>query len=509
MSNYEDGGLMKKEVSKNLQFASVVAIACTLLTKMMGLLREIKVAEVLGASVASDAYNVSYLLVISIFGLFSSAFSNSLMPTAADLYNTDKKKMERTTNKIITICCLIVIGVIICVYTFPSFFVRLLASGMNEETISLSSELIKISVWSLVFLVIISALSIILRIYDFNTYPSITDIIFPIPILIALFSGVSTPQGLITYVVLGYLFRMLLLWFGSLKIGFHVYPVLDWKGTDVKPFFSMMPPMLLSSGMLQINTLLDNQVASNFGVGSVTALSLASKVNSLAYTVFSTSLMQIVFASMSKAYASGNKLYFNDIVKKQTMLILKFIIPCFLVLTIFSKEIIQMLFVRGNYTLSDAIVAGEILRGYSIGLLFFVLRDICVYMYYSARDSKFPSFVTSIGVFENIILNLVLSHFFGIKGVAYATSISGVLSLILLLMFMEKRIMKISLISTKNGIIMTLAGSLDIILLLFLKDFLRNYDVWFNVIAFAIGFVFFWVLIPIIESFSYRMYKNE
>lgn len=68
-----------------------------------------------------------------------------------------------------------------------------------------------------------------------------------------------------------------------------------------------MPPMLLSSGLLQINTLVDNQVASGFGTGSVTALSLASKVNGLAYTVFSTSLMQIIYSTMTKAYMRGDK----------------------------------------------------------------------------------------------------------------------------------------------------------------------------------------------------------
>ena len=78
----------------------------------------------------------------------------------------------------------------------------------------------------------------------------------------------------------------------------------------------MMPPMLVSSGLLQINTLVDNQVASRFGVGSVTALQQASKVNTLAYTVFSTALMQIIYAKLTKAYAKGDKDAFSKMVKQ-------------------------------------------------------------------------------------------------------------------------------------------------------------------------------------------------
>ena len=70
---------------------------------------------------------------------------------------------------------------------------------------------------------------------------------------------------------------------------------------------SLMPPMLLSTGLLQINTIIDNRTASGYGSGSITSLSLASKINGLAYTVFAASLMQIIYSSLSKAFAQNNR----------------------------------------------------------------------------------------------------------------------------------------------------------------------------------------------------------
>lgn len=77
---------MNTTISNKIKIASLIAIACTMLGKILGLLREMKIAEALGASASSDAYNVAYLLVITLFGLFSSAYSNSLMPIAAEQY---------------------------------------------------------------------------------------------------------------------------------------------------------------------------------------------------------------------------------------------------------------------------------------------------------------------------------------------------------------------------------------------------------------------------------------
>lgn len=485
---------MNKKTSNQIKIASLIAIVCTMLGKILGLLREMKIAEALGASISSDAYNVAYLLVITIFGLFSSAYSNSLMPIAAEQYTQDKGKMNKTVNEIVTISIVLMLVVIGLMYLFPSFFVKLMAAGMDAETITLASGLIKISAWALVFLVLISAYAIVMRLYDKNIYPTVVDLLFPLPVLIALFSGVTSPHILIACVVLGYAIKSMALMIGLKTVGFSPRLNFNWSDPKIKSFFWLMPPMLLSSGLLQINTLVDNQVASGFGTGSVTALSLASKVNGLAYTVFSTSLMQIIYSTMTKAYMRGDKKEFKDIVEKQTKMILMFIVPCFIILFNFSTEIISILFVRGNYTQDNAAIAGAILKGYALGLPIYVLRDICMYVYYSAKNSKFPSFVTGTSVFINVGLNLLLSHLMGIKGVAYATSLAAVFSLVVLAMFMKQKVAEIRLISLKNFLIVFAAGLLSWRFAIALRDFFAKYNVWFNVIAFAVIFMAFWIM---------------
>ena len=478
-----------------------------MLGKILGLLREMKIAEALGASASSDAYNVAYLLVITIFGLFSSAYSNSLMPIAAEQYTQDKKRMNKTVNEIVTISVILMLIVIGLVYLFPRFFVKLMAAGMDDDTIILAGELIKISAWALIFLVLISAYEIVMRLYDRNIYPTIMDLLFPVPVLIALFCGVTSPYILIACVVLGYAIKSVALVGGLKIVGF--VPKLDfyWNNPKIKIFFLLMPPMLLSSGLLQINTLVDNQVASGFGTGSVTALSLASKVNGLAYTVFSTSLMQIIYSTMTKAYMRGDKKEFKDIVEKQTKMILMFIVPCFIILFNFSTEIISILFVRGNYTQDNAVIAGEILKGYALGLPVYVLRDICMYVYYSAKNSKFPSFVTGTSVFINVGLNLLLSYIMGIKGVAYATSLAAIFSLAILALFMKQKVAEVRLMSMRNFGIILISALITWKVASALKKVFATYNVWLNMIAFVCIFAVFWTVALVVEL-AIKMWKK-
>ena len=217
---------MNTKISNQIKIASLIAIVCTMFGKILGLLREMKIAETLGASASSDAYNVAYLLVITIFGLFSSAYSNSLMPIAAEQYTQEKKRMNKTVNKIVTISVILMLVVIGLMYLFPRFFVKLMAAGMADDTIILAGELIKISAWALIFLVLISAYEIVMRLYDRNIYPTIMDLLFPVPVLIALFCGVTSPYILIACVVLGYAIKSVALVIGLKIVGF--VPKLDF-----------------------------------------------------------------------------------------------------------------------------------------------------------------------------------------------------------------------------------------------------------------------------------------
>jgi len=217
--------------------------------------------------------------------------------------------------------------------------------------------------------------------------------------------------------------------------------------------------------------------------------------------------MQIIYSTMTKAYMRGDKKEFKDIVEKQTKMILMFIVPCFIILFNFSTEIISILFVRGNYTQDNAVIAGEILKGYALGLPVYVLRDICMYVYYAAKNSKFPSFVTGTSVFINVGLNLLLSYIMGIKGVAYATSLAAIFSLAILALFMKQKVAEVRLMSMRNFGIILISALITWKVASALKKVFATYNVWLNMIAFVCIFAVFWTIALVVEL-AIKMWKR-
>jgi putative peptidoglycan lipid II flippase len=132
---------------------------------------------------------------------------------------------------------------------------------------------------------------------------------------------------------------------------------------------------------------------------------------------------------------------------------------------IFSKEIVALLFGRGAFTAEAIDMTANALFYYSLGMIAFGLRDILSRAFYALQDTKTPMINATIGVAINIILNIVLSRFLGIGGLAFATSIAGVVSAILMFVTLRKKLgpfglkeiirsfLKISIASVLMGLI--------------------------------------------------------
>lgn len=484
---------MKKNRINNLRITSFVVILIMIITKGLSFLRDLKITTVLGASSEADAFNISYILAITLFGFVSSAYSNALMPVASEIYLTDKKKLEKMISNIINIS-LVGIGIIIILcWIYPAMFVGIISTNTSEETFSLACKVSRIGILSLVFLIQTSTFNIILRIRNINIVQSIGEFIFPIPLLIGIFLGVKSVYILVALTVLGYFLQLCFILIVMKKQKFHYQFIFNLKDENLKRILLLMIPMCISTGLLQINQIIDNRVASSFGIGGITKLALAIKINGLAYTIFATSLMQIIYAKLSKAYAEKNFEKLQIILNQQVKNILLFIIPCTICLITFNEDIVSFLFVRGSFTIYDGITTAHILMGYSIGLIFFVLRDVCNYLFYSSKETKIPALISSISIVINIVLNIVLSKIIGIQGISYATSIAGMFSFCILLITIKKRMKNIKLIKLSE-VIHFIIASISMVSIMLISKRIFNQDIWISSIIMIIGFAVFWIV---------------
>lgn len=425
---------------------TLIVIIVMLLAKILAFFKEILVSNNFGIGIETDAYNIVYLVVITLFGVVGSALTNAIMPVLTQKYIECKQEFEKTANAIITIVLIITLLISIAMIIFPGIFINLFASSLDNNTFLLSKKLLKIGSISLVFLAINSIIGSILRVYDYVVIPTISNIIFPIPGVLSQIFFENNIKNLTYALVIGYVLQVLFQIIFLIIKKFKFKLIFNFKETGILKILLLMPPMILSSGVLQISSIFDNQVASSFGNGSISALALASKVNALFFTVFATASMQVIYSTLSKLYAQKKINDFTNVIREQCTFILTTIIPVMVIMIVMSQDIIRILFFRGNFSMNDVLITSKILQCFSLGLIFYVLRDVCNYAFFSMGDSKTPSKISIIVVIINIINNYIFSSFIGIRGIALATSLSGFIAFILLFKNLKKEFKNIKII---------------------------------------------------------------
>jgi putative peptidoglycan lipid II flippase len=199
-------------------------------------------------------------------------------------------------------------------------------------------------------------------------------------------------------------------------------------------------PVIAGQSVNQINVLVDRTLASGIAVGGISALNYANRLNGFIQGLFVASISTVLYPMISKMAAEDNMKGLKASISEAISVINLLVIPATIGAMIFSKEIVTLLFGRGAFTPEAIDMTGGALFYYSIGMIAFGLRDILSRAFYALQDTKTPMINATIAVVINIILNLVLSKYLGIGGLALATSIAAIVGTLLLFIALRRKI---------------------------------------------------------------------
>ena len=198
-------------------------------------------------------------------------------------------------------------------------------------------------------------------------------------------------------------------------------------------------PVILGASVNQINVLVDRTLASGLAIGGISALNYANRIDGFVQGMVVASISTVMYPMNSKMAAEGNIKGLKSSVSEAINLINLLVIPATVGAMLFAEPIVNLLFGRGAFDLEALTMTTSALFFYSIGMLGYGLRQIISRAFYSMQDTKTPVINASIAVVINIILNLVLSRFLGIGGLALATSISALICTGLLFISFRKK----------------------------------------------------------------------
>ncbi len=421
---------------------TLIIMFITIFSKVSGFAREIVLSYKYGASAISDAYLISITVPMVIFGFVSAGISAGYIPIYSKLEELDGVEVANDfTSKLIKLLMNGCVVVVIIGSFFSKQVVFLFASGFDESTFYLANYLTKRTLYSLFFIILVTLFSSYLQIK--NRYSIVAFIGIPMNLVIILSILMSNIEKM-EFLAYGYIFAViiqLLVLLPFIRIsGFSLNIKTKVLDENVMEMIISIIPVILGVSVNQLNILIDRTIASRIVEGGISALNYSYRLNGFIQGVIVYSIAAVLYPSISKLAVSRDYHKIGVEIGDSILNIIWIIVPATFGAMIFSREIIMVLFGRGAFGLEAINLTSSTLFYYSIGMIGFGLREILYRGFYSIQDTKTPMRNAILGVMINIILNIVLSYFMGISGLALATSISAIFTSLMLFKMLTRKL---------------------------------------------------------------------
>ena len=426
----------------NLLSSTSIFSFFTLISRILGYLRDILIAFFLGASIFADAFFVAFRLPNTFRRLFAEGtFNAAFIPSYTSAKIENKKKGKKFADDILGSLLIILILLVTVVEIFTPYLVYIIAPGFveNELKFNLAVELTRITFPFLLFVSLSSFFSGILNSNNKFAAAAAAPIILNVILILSLVASYKLNLNIVKQlsygVTLAGILQLIFLFFVTLKF---YKPSLTFKlkaDNKVKFFFKKLLPSIFSSGVTQINILIGTIIAS-FETGAVSYLYYADRIYQINLAIAGIAVGTVSLPALSKAFKNKNIKKLSNIQSKSFELSLLLSIPASFGLIVASEEIVNALFGYGSFSKEDVKLTSDALKYFGYGVPAFALVKILSNFFFARDNTKTPFYISIVMVIINISISVSLFSNFGFIIIPIATSIStwiGVLFYIYLL----------------------------------------------------------------------------
>ncbi len=430
---------------KRIFSATFFVVTAIMLSKVSGLVRDQVMAGYFGITYDTDAFTWAYFIP----NLFRVLFAESLIIAAfIPIYSTylkDNKKndLKIFVNSVINIMAVVFLIIAVAIFILsPQVGTVLSKIANNQMDINKFIVMNRIMIFSLVIMSLSGLATGILNSHNIFTVPSLAPFVMNIITIIfavLLFTRMGI-YGMAIGVMAGSILHLLIqvpqLRASPLKYGLNI----DFKHKGVREIFSLMLPILLSLGAVQLNNSVDNFFALNLGGGNTTALTLSWRVANLPLGVFSVAIVTVLYPLISRQAADDDIRGIKESFSLGVREIGYMMLPAAAGMAILSYPIIKVLFEHYNFSPDDTRKVAYVLIFHSLGLIFFGLLMILNRVFYAFKNVKTPLKVASISIIINLILDWILIKYMDIGGLALSTTLVALCNVVILFIILKKKI---------------------------------------------------------------------
>ena len=432
--------------SPKLVRSSAVVGSATMVSRVMGLLRDVVLANLIGANGNADAFFVAFKIPNFLRRLFAEgAFAQAFVPVLADTrekggFAAVRELVDRVagvlggTLLLLTVLTIMASPVVATIFA-PGFL-------RDPAKLALTGDLIKLTFPYLLLISLTGFAGAILNSYQRFAIPALTPVLLNLCLIASALWFAPHFEEPVVALALGVLvagFAQLLFQVPALA-GIGLVPRPRWapRHEGVKRILLLMIPALFGVSVCVIILLLDSVLASLLPTGSVSWLYYSDRLTELPLGVFAIAIATVILPTLSGQRARADDPAFANTLAWAIRSVLLIAIPATLALAVLAEPVLATLFQYGAFSEGDRMMAAASLRAYTLGLGAFMLIKVLAPGFYAREDMRTPVRIGIIAMGANMILNvafvLPLMWWFnlGHVGLALATSVSAWLNAMLL-----------------------------------------------------------------------------
>lgn len=400
----------------------------TLLSRFLGLAREVITAALFGATRQLDAFYIAYTLAnLSRQLLAEGALSAAFVPVFSQALAKDGQERARCLARQ-AMSVLVVVGVLVVAGGFfaAPLLVRIMAPGFSPSESLLALSLTR---WIFPFLFLMSlaalAMGVLNSLGSFfvpAVAPALSNVIY-IVLVLSLFSGLGI-WSLVVAVLCGGFFQFLLQWVWALRKGFPLLPALpDRRDGELRRMLLLFLPYAAGLSLNQVNPIISRMLGSFLQEGSISVLNYADRVLQLPLGLFIIAISQAVLPLLSRHALEGEEV-FRDVTRDSLRFALFIVLPVMAGMVLISDEMVHLLFRRGAFGDWAWHSTSKALAMYALGLPGMACTTVIMRALYARSLPRQALKVTATSVSGNFVFSLLLMGPLATSGLALSASLA-------------------------------------------------------------------------------------
>ncbi|UNH25498.1 murein biosynthesis integral membrane protein MurJ [Moellerella wisconsensis] len=399
----------------NLLKSLAAVSSMTMMSRVLGFVRDAIIARFFGAGASADAFFVAFKLPNLLRRIFAEgAFSQAFVPILAEYKSQQGEEATRTFIAFIAgMLTLILALVTVAGIVAAPWIIYVTAPGFSEDAdkFILTTSLLRVT-FPYIFLISLASLAgAILNTWNRFSVPAFAPTLLNVSMIF--FAAFLAPyfdppiMALAWAALVGGILQLVYQLPHLKKIGMLVLPRLSFRNSGVWRVMRLMGPAIIGVSVSQISLIINTIFASFLQSGSVSWMYYADRLMELPSGVLGVALGTILLPSLAKSFTSGNHEEYRRLMDWGLRLCFLLALPCAVALAILSEPLTVALFQYGNFTAFDAAMTQRALMAYCVGLMGMIVVKILAPGFYSRQDIKTPVKIAIATLILTQLMNLV------------------------------------------------------------------------------------------------------